>query len=194
MNTELNKASHSTNGVLYDTPFPSIKDGNLLSSDGTVVQLDNIDRTFLSAIRRLMEEQNITIKQLSEIMYAQKKHIDTNFTLYRGFTYSKASVLCAILMDRKRFGSLEEVTTYGEESVNKFYDKLIQAFEVRGLTYLLAEELSGVSHSTLYCYKKKKKKPHLKNAVILSTALKFDLSFDFFQVVDRSNKTAQKPQ
>lgn len=188
MNTKVNKTSHSTNGVLYNTPLASIKDGNLLSSDGTVVHSDNIDRTFLAAIRRLMEEQSITVKQLSELMYADKDTLDTNFKLYRGFTYSKASVLCVILVDGKRFNSLEEVTAYGEESINKFYDKLIQTFEVRGLTYMLAEELSGVSHSTLYCYKNKKKKPHLKNAVILSAALKFDLSFDFFRIVNKGDK------
>lgn len=149
----------------------------------TNINIEDINNLFVSKIRKILENKNITIKQLSKLMYADKDTLDTNFKLQRGITYTKASVMYSILVNNKYFDCFDDIAAYEQQVIDKFYDDFIGAFERNNLTYLLAEEKYEVSHSTLFCYKNRKKKPNLQNAVVLSTLMKFDLSFDFFQFV-----------
>lgn len=157
---------------------------SLATQCGKRLKTKDIDRVFVSEINELLQSKNVSVKQLSELMFADKATLDTNFKLQRGLMYGKAAVIYSILVDDKRFLSKKSLTAYEKAVIDNFYKSFSLAFSRNKLTYLKAEEIYGISHSTLFCYNNGKKNPTLKNAVVVSNLMKFDLSFDFFKLID----------
>lgn len=139
--------------------------------------INTVSYDFISAINSNIKEKSLTIKNVVDNSQLDIDTITSYLTYRNKPSYSNACVLYDVVVNDRVFSSVEELNLFREYCVKLFYTK----FKVKlgSLTYLAAEDIYGISHSTLHTYVKESKKPKLENSYKLSTLMDIPLMFNF---------------
>lgn len=150
---------------------------------------NTVSYDFIRAINSKMNEKSLTVKNVVDNSQLDIDTITSYLTHRNKLSYSNACVLYDVVVNDRVFSSVEELNLFREYCVKLFYTK----FKVKlgSLTYLAAEDIYGISHSTLHTYVKESKKPKLENSYKLSKVMEIPLMFDFSSFINKNNEGAK---
>lgn len=145
-----------------------------------MLNYDDIPELFIAKIKEHMREKDISPLQIVKQSTIDKDTVYSYLKGYRRISYVNACVLYSVVIDDKKF-TLETLSKYKKRVLSSFYINFDKAFG--DMTYLQAERFLDVSHSTIYCYRMRKKKPTLTMAVKVAKVMNFSLEFDYLDFI-----------
>lgn len=145
-----------------------------------MLKYDNVPELFIKRIKERMQQKDISLLQIVKQSTLDKDTVYSYLKGYRKISYVNACVLYSVVIDGTVFAQ-KTLSKYKERVLLSFYINFDKAFG--DMTYLQAERFLNVSHSTIYCYRMRKKKPTLAMAVKVAKVMNFSLEFDYLDFI-----------
>lgn len=133
-----------------------------------------INDKYIMLFNNQISSVGISYKTLADISGIEYKTIMKIFKESRYLSYGNAVILYDVLFKGKKYSALSSKKRR-DKVVKNFYKNFNSKYEEKSYTLLGLEKETGISHSTLYTYRKELKKPRLCHAIILSQYMQFDL-------------------